>query len=65
MNVQSGPGKTYFTVNTLPLTQVYSQMVSIRYNNELWKKLVDRVDNEQCKEFRLFVHSVQQTTTRN
>ena len=28
------------------------------------KKLVDRLDTNQCKEFRLFVHSVQQSTTR-
>ena len=44
--------------------QVHSQIDSIRYNTKPSKKLVDRLDTKQCKEFRLFVHSVQQSTTR-
>ena len=52
---------------TLPLhgrqwIQVHSQIDSIRYNTKLWKKLIDGLDTKECKEFRLFVHSVQQTT---
>ena len=31
---------------------------------EFSKKLLDRLDTKECKEFQLFVHSVQQTTTR-
>ena len=42
----------------------YSQNDSIRYNTKFSKKLLDRLDTKECKEFRLFVHSVQQTTTR-
>ena len=41
--------------------QVHSQIDSIRYNTKL---SLDRLDTKECKEFRLFVHSVQQTTTR-
>ena len=54
---------------TLPLhgrqwIQLHSQIDSIRYNTELSKKLLDRLDTKECKKFRLFVHSVQQNTTR-
>ena len=35
-----------------------------RYNNRFLKKSLDRLDTKECKEFRLFVHSVQHTTTR-
>ena len=45
-------------------TQVHSQIDSIRYNTKLSKKLLDRLETKKGKEFRLFVHSVQQTTTR-
>ena len=44
--------------------QVHSQIDSIPYNTNFSKKLFDRLDTKECKEFRLFVHSVQQTTTR-
>ena len=44
--------------------QVHSQIDSIRYNTKFLKKLLERPDTKECKEFRLFVHSVQQTTTR-
>ena len=54
---------------TLPLhgrqwIQVHSQIDSLRYNTKFLKKLLDRLDTTQCKGFRIFVHSVQQTTTR-
>ena len=63
---------TYNTIPekyTLPLhgrqwIQVHSQIDSIHYNDKLSKKLLDRHDTKECKEFGLFVHSVQQTTTR-
>ena len=44
--------------------QVQSQIDSIRYNTEFSNELLDRHDTKQCNEFRLFVHSVQQITTR-
>ena len=55
--------------NTLPLhgtqwIQVRSQIDSIRYNTKFSKKLLDRLDTKECKEFRLFVHSVRQNSTR-
>ena len=37
---------------------------SVRYSTQFSKKLLDRLDTKECKEFRLFVHSVQQTSTR-
>ena len=45
--------------------QVNSQIVSIRYDTKFSKKLLDGLDTRECKEFQHFVHSVQQTTTRN
>ena len=42
--------------------QVHSRIDSIRYHTKFWK---DRLDTKECKDFRLFVHSVQQTKTRN
>ena len=63
---------TYNTIPekyTLPLhgrqrVHVHSQIDSIRYNIKFSKKLLDRLDTKECTEFRFFVHSVQQTTTR-
>ena len=63
---------TYNTIPekyTLPLhgrqwIQVGSQIDSIRYNTNFYKNLLVRLDTKECKEFRFFVHSVQQTTTR-
>ena len=54
---------------TLPLhgrqgRQVPCQIDSIRYNTNFSKKLLGRLDTKECIEFRLFVHSVQQTTTK-
>ena len=37
---------------------------SIRYNTKFQKKLLDRLDIKESKEFGRLVHSVQQTTTR-
>ena len=53
--------------NTLPLhgrqwIQVPSQNESIRYNTKFLKKLLDRLDTKECKEFRLFVHAVRECT---
>ena len=45
-------------------TSTYPQIDPIRYNTEFSKKLHDRLDTKECKEFRMFVHSVQQTTTK-
>ena len=44
--------------------QVHSQIYSIRYNTNFSKNMLDRLNTRECKEFRLFVHSVQETTTR-
>ena len=44
--------------------QVHSQIDSIRNNFKFLKKLLNRLDTKECKEFQLFAHSVQQTTTR-
>ena len=44
--------------------QVHSQIDSIRYNTKFSRKLLYRLDTKEGKEFRLFDHSVQQTTTR-
>ena len=44
--------------------QIHSQIDSICYNTNFWKKMFNRLDTIECKEFRLFLHSVQQTTTR-
>ena len=39
---------------------MHSQTVSIRQNQEFEDERFDRFDNNECKEFRLVVHSVQQ-----
>ena len=68
-------GRICWTNNTIPekyilqlhgkqWIQVHSQIDSIRYNTKFSKKLLKRLDTKKCKEFRLFVHSVQQTTAR-
>ena len=44
--------------------QVHSQIGSIRYNSNFSKKLLDRLDTKECEEFPVFVHFVQQTSTR-
>ena len=54
---------------TLPLRgrlwmQIQSQIDSIPYKNEFWKKLFDRIGIKECKELRHFIDFVQQTTTR-
>ena len=43
--------------------QVNSQNDSITYKPEVQKNLLDRLVAKDCREFRLFVHSVQQITT--
>ena len=67
LNVQYDPWKTYFTVTwkTMDTSTFTNWLIdSNRYNTKFSKKLLDRLDTKECKEFRLFVHSVQQTTTR-
>ena len=54
--------------NNLPLygrlrIQVHSQIVSIRQNPD-FQKFSDRLDTKLYPNFRLFVHSVQQASTR-
>ena len=53
--------KTIAQKYTLPLhgrqwVQIHSQIDSIRCNTNFWKKLLDRLDTQECKEFRHFVH---------
>ena len=63
---------TYSTISekyTLPLNgtqwiEVHSQIDSIRYKTKFSKKFLDRLDTKESKDFRPFVHSEQQTTTR-
>ena len=45
--------------------QVHSQLDSIRQNIKFSKNLTDKLDTKECKEFRIYVHSVQQTTFEN
>ena len=61
--------KRYLKKNILPLDwkqgiQVHSRIDSIRCNTKFSKKLLNRLDTREGKEFRIFVQSVQQTTTR-
>ena len=37
---------------------------SFHYHNYFLMKMFERLDTKECNEFRLFLHSVQQTTTR-
>ena len=58
------PEKNTLTLQGKPWIQLNSQIDSIRYNTKFTKKLLEKVDTKDRKEFRPFVHSVQQTTTR-
>ena len=40
------------------------KLTKFPYNTKFSKELLDRLDTKECQEIRLFVHSVQQTTTR-
>ena len=59
--------KTVLENFSLPLQwrlwiQVLSRFVSIRHNPDFQKNLLDRLDIKENREFRLFVHSVQQAS---
>ena len=61
--------KTVLENFSLPLQwrlwiQVLSRFVSIRHNPDFQKNLLDRLDIKENQEFRLFVHSVQQASTK-
>ena len=69
IRIYSTMSETKAAKYTLPLQgrqwiQVHSRIDSIRYNTKFSKKLLESPDTEECKEFLLFVHSVQQNTTR-
>ena len=44
---------------------IHSKIDLFRYNTKFSKKLLDRLDNKECDDFRLFVHSVQQRNYEN
>ena len=64
LNVQYDPGNYTSPLHGRQWIKVLSQTDSIRYNTKFKMKLLDRLDTKECKDFRLFVHSVQQTTPR-
>ena len=58
------PGKHTLPLHGRQWVQLHSKNDSFRYNTDILKKMLDRLDTKECKELRHFVHSVQQTTTR-
>ena len=55
------PEKNALSLHGRHWIQVHSQNDSIRYNTKFLKKLLERLDTKECQNFRIFVHSVQQT----
>ena len=46
------------------LIKVLSQIVTLSHCSEIQQIVFERLDAKECQQFRLFVHSVQQATTR-